>query len=151
MFSILSKSKSYRHCTFRKSESRPTLSVTCAVASSVSDIGSSEYVLEGSRAFVHNCLKDVFTSRCFVTKSFMSYCSQIFWITFEAFYVFLLKFTLGYIVSWIMNTVWIWRKVTFTWFQIYIHFCAGILAQLGVQAQLNVFRQSILLHGSHLI
>ena len=57
-FSILSKSKSYRHCTFRKSESRPALSVTCAVACSVSDTGSSEYVLEGSRAFTHNCLKD---------------------------------------------------------------------------------------------
>ena len=37
-----------------------------------------------------------------------------------------------------MNTVWIWRRVTFTWSQIYIHFYAGILAQVGEQAQLSV-------------
>ena len=35
--------------------------------------------------------------------------------------------------------------------KIYIHFYAVILAQVGEQAQVSVFRQSILPHGSHLI
>ena len=124
VFSILGRSKNYSCSSFGKTESRHTHFITGTVAKFTKVI-TQFLILEPVNMFwralgqsVHFWLPQrlaMFSQvDVLLQKIPWTITPKLIWTTLEAFYIFLLKFILGWIVPWIMNTVWIWSRLTFS-------------------------------------